>query len=297
MSLQFYLFIVLAIQLQYKYVDAFFAGHLTSSNNLLKSVSLQHNNNRNDCYDTIIEERMIGRRDWIRKQQHTVTAAMMLGTTTCTDKVNAANPLPLEGRNAQVTRVEEIGGGFDLLSPPTIPTKDVYYPKSMSANLWRVQRIITNIEGDIGQANIVWQSLGGGNNKDVFNKQQTEVYESKFIIPNYNSNNCILDRAYELASRNPDSSLSIDSYNPEISPNDLSYTRRGSNSGSVSWKIVQRTVEPITDLGFGSDELYRIEESTTFGSKLDSKWSSKARTKYVYWPSFSFRASIGCRFP
>ena len=114
--MRLYLFIVLAIQLQYKYVDAFFAGHLSSSINLLKSVSLQHNNNRNDCNnDSIEEERMIGRRDWIRKQHHTVTAAMMLGTTTCTDKVNAANPLPLEGRNAQVTRVEEIGGGFDLV--------------------------------------------------------------------------------------------------------------------------------------------------------------------------------------
>ena len=233
----------------------------------MKCVSLQQNN-RNECDNDIEEKGRISRRDWLQQQQYVVTAAaIVLGTATCNDAVNAAAPLPLEGRNAQVMRVEEIGGGFDLLSPPTIPTKDVYCPKSMSANLWRVQRIITDIEGDVGQANIIWQSLGGGSNKDIFTKQQTEVYESKFIIPNDNSNNSILDRGYELSSRNTDSSFSI-SYDPEISPNDLSYTRSGSNSGIVSLKIVQRTVEPITDLGFGSDELYRIEESTNFGPKL-----------------------------
>jgi hypothetical protein len=71
--------------------------------------------------------------------------------------------LPLETSSGKTAiRIEEIGGGLDLLlSPPTLSYSDVFYPSSMMNTQWTVQRAVVNVEGDINQAALIWKLLGG----------------------------------------------------------------------------------------------------------------------------------------
>jgi hypothetical protein len=66
-------------------------------------------------------------------------------------------------------RVEGIGGGFDILSPDpsNLSSWDVYYPASMTNTNWKIQRVVTSVEGDVGQARVAWNLLGGSTNKHL----------------------------------------------------------------------------------------------------------------------------------
>ena len=185
-----------------------------------------------------------------------------------TPKVAQAE-LPLQTTSGTV-RVEEIGGGLDLLSPnpSALSSSDVFYPSSMIDTKWKVQRVITSVEGDLGQAALAWKLLGGSDER-AFTSKLTEVYEAQFIAApetmkdaNYEYDGkslhaAILDRGSELSSRMGLGKDAIQ-WDTKSNINAIDYTR---NNGSVNLTTVQRKIELPSDKGFGSDEVYRIQSS------------------------------------
>jgi hypothetical protein len=177
-----------------------------------------------------------------------------------------ASPMvPLE-TSSGIVRVEEIGGGLDLLSPRSLTYSDAFYPSSMIDTDWKVLRAVTSVEGDLGQAALVWRLLGGSDER-AFNSKLTEVYEAHFIAPPETAKDAfyeydgkllkaaILDRGSELSSR---TGLAKDSPHWDAEGNSLDYTR---NNDAVNLTVVRRKIEPPSDSGFGSDEVYRILSS------------------------------------
>jgi len=177
-----------------------------------------------------------------------------------------AAALPLQTSSGTV-RVEEIGGGLDLLSPNPLAqsSSDAFYPSSMTNTKWKIQRALTSVEGDLGQAGLAWTLLGGSN-EQAFTSKLTEVYEATFIASldtmkdaNYEYDGkslqySILDRGYELSSRTGLATVEWDTNKV----NSLDYTR---NNDAVNLTVVKRKVEPPSENGFGSDEVYRIQSS------------------------------------
>ena len=156
---------------------------------------------------------------------------------------------------------------------------------------WRVQRVVTSVEGDVGQAAIAWKCLGGGDG-DAFASKLTQVYNVKFIPAPATSTKdaqyeyegkllraSILDRGDEIRNRvgilggdggataATDGAGVMLSWDPQVSPNLLTYARNnGKNASPIELKVVQRKIEPPSELGFGSNELYRIQSSVMGGS-------------------------------
>lgn len=175
--------------------------------------------------------------------------------------VSSDSVLALEGKGGTVTRVEGIGGGFDITSSKTQPGIDVIYPASMAGTIWNVRRVITSIEGDSGQAELAWRNLGGtGSIKDI------ESFQTQFIVPPSSSGienqyvfdgetfqGCVLDRGFEVASRKQCTSTWVVD-NPDV----LLYDKDGSQ---VEIAVVQRKIELPSEKGFGYSELYRVTSS------------------------------------
>jgi hypothetical protein len=145
--------------------------------------------------------------------------------------------------------------GVDLLSQ-TPPESDALYPTSMEG-LWACQRSITSIEGDVYQAQQVWRALGGSSFDDTA-KQETFV--TRFVPQQ--KHHVILDRGFELKSRNPD----IFKYNVK-DLNQIAYSTLDS-SKTIELVVVRRVVEPPTDQGFGVQELIRIQDGPTLRAAL-----------------------------
>ena len=78
----------------------------------------------------------------------------------------AAAVVPLQTTSG-IIRVEGIGGGLDLLNPQPLASSDVLYPSSMIDTNWKVQRVVTSVEGDVGQATLAWELLGGYDERAV----------------------------------------------------------------------------------------------------------------------------------
>ena len=179
----------------------------------------------------------------------------------------AATPVPLQSSSGAPVRIEELGGGFDLLSPKPI-TAEVYYPSSMINTKWRTQRVVTSVEGDLGQSALAWKLLGGSDER-AFTSKLTEVYESSFIAPDEGMTDAtytfdgkemqsaILDRSFELSSR---TGIDKDTMQVDAKNNSIEYTRNN-NEGPINLAVVSRKIEPVTESGFGSDEIYRIFSS------------------------------------
>ena len=200
----------------------------------------------------------------------------------------ASSPMvvPLEISSGTVVRVEEIGGGLDLLSPRPLAYSDVYYPSSMIDTDWKVQRIVNSVEGDLGQAALSWKLLGGSDER-AFTSKVSEVYEANFIAPPETMKDAyyeydgkllqaaILDRRCELSSR---TGLSKASLHWDVKCNSLDYTR---NNDAVNLTVVRRKNEPPTDSGFGSDEVYRILSSAggVFGGATVNR-AARVRRRY-----------------
>ena len=221
-------------------------------------------------------------------------AALASAAAVCTTPASSASaamaplaqPLPLQtmtssSSTSPAMRVEEIGGGFDLLqSPPSttaLQSPDAFYPSSMANTQWKVQRAVTSVEGDAGQAAIAWRCLGGGPDERAFTSKRTEVYETKFVVAPESMDKtaaveyvyegktvrcAILDRAYEMSSRVGIAGIAAEdniSWDPTVNPNLLTYKRHGDK---VELVVVQRKIEPPSgETGFGSDELVRIQSS------------------------------------
>ena len=178
----------------------------------------------------------------------------------------AASPLPLESTGGIVRRVEEVGGGLDLLSTDALSSSEVFFPNSMIGSKWRVQRALKSVEGDLGQAGLMWGLLGGPDER-TFTSKLTEVYDAQFLkapeglegstytYEGKQLESAILDRRSELASR------------LHIRPDDIMCTDRTvqynkpPNNELVSLTAVKRKSEPISEQGFGSDEVFRVSSS------------------------------------
>ena len=139
----------------------------------------------------------------------------------------------------------------------------------MANTQWKVQRVVTSVEGDLGQAAVAWKSLGGGDER-AFTSKLTEAYNTRFlaapdsmektaeyVYEGKTVRSAILDRSYEISSRVAGAETSWDA---TINPNLLTY-KRNNNNEEVELVVVQRKIEPPSESGFGSDELHRIKSS------------------------------------
>mmetsp|Transcript_26285 Transcript_26285/g.54871 ORF Transcript_26285/g.54871 Transcript_26285/m.54871 type:complete len:352 (+) Transcript_26285:137-1192(+) len=206
------------------------------------------------------------------------------------NNANAAAPLPLlTSSSTSPQRIEEIGGGFDLLSPTSsssLSSSDVFYPSSMSNTQWKVQRVVTSVEGELGQAAVAWKCLGGGEER-AFTSKLTEAYNVRFVdapvvgmsgngvvddaqyeFEGKRARGCILDRKFEILNRvgkllQSDDVISWGDDDGE--PGSISYARND-YPGRIELKTVQRSIEPPSEAGFGSDELIRIQSSAGGGA-------------------------------
>lgn len=182
----------------------------------------------------------------------------------------------IQGVGGMTTRVEGIGGGFDITSSTTTKGIDVIYPSSM-VGPWKCRRVVTSVEGDAGQAELAWRTLGGtGDFKRV------ELFATNYILPPKGSSvkndyivgndqfyGVILDRGFETAAR---ISASLSTTTDDVSlekiqwsidePDILQYEREGvKDNGDIEVAVVQRKVEIPTEKGFGFNELYRVSSS------------------------------------
>ena len=66
----------------------------------------------------------------------------------------------------------------------------------------------------------------------------------------------ILDRRYELSSR---TGIATDAIQWDAKGSSIRYTRN--NNDAVNLTVVRRKIEPPSEEGFGSDEIYRIDSS------------------------------------
>eukprot|EP00581_Thalassiosira_minuscula_P001113 CAMPEP_0183736946 /NCGR_PEP_ID=MMETSP0737-20130205/50655_1 /TAXON_ID=385413 /ORGANISM="Thalassiosira miniscula, Strain CCMP1093" /LENGTH=183 /DNA_ID=CAMNT_0025971095 /DNA_START=8 /DNA_END=555 /DNA_ORIENTATION=+ len=133
---------------------------------------------------------------------------------------------------------------------------------------WRVQRVVTSVEGDLGQAALAWKLLGGSSDERAFTSKLTEVYNSQFIgapetmkdaLYQYDGKMlraAILDRGYEVSSR-----TGVPGDQVKWENDNIDYARSNNNDDKVNLTIVQRKIEPVSENGFGSDEVYRIQSS------------------------------------
>ena len=189
--------------------------------------------------------------------------------------VPPTNNLPLEGSGGSVTRVEGIGGGFDLMQTQLEKGVDVIYPASI-AGTWKCNRVVVAIEGDAGQAELAWRNLGGINidNKPV--KGLMESYIQTFTIPpsNWNIKNeymfegetykgAILDRGLDISSRRSRGGDAAYNVSWDIDTQTLKYENNNKSSlaQQVQISTLQRKVEYPSVNGFGFDELYKITSS------------------------------------
>lgn len=159
-------------------------------------------------------------------------------------------------------------------STSTLTTRgqDAIYPSSM-VGMWRCQRTVTSVEGDVAQAELCWRLLGGksNNGSSLFQKKEAETFDTRFVLPPENTllqnlynfdgetyRGVILDRGFELASRTTQTTTKDVHWSMVDMPNTLSYNTLNDNKNTVDITVVQRKVELPSERGFGFDELYRI---------------------------------------
>jgi len=163
-------------------------------------------------------------------------------------------------------RIEGIGSGFDILSAS--PSGDVLYPPFLNGT-WLCQRVITSVEGDVGQARGAWRLLGGDGD---FDARQPETYEVQYLdtrragsitgLDGKTYYGMVLDRGSEIDARTHGAKVAWD----DRSPGTLSYERTAGGLGSAAeLRVVQRSVETPgpSSQGWGSNELIRVTTSSS----------------------------------
>lgn len=242
------------------------------------SVSILYNARKNteDCTNTQ------SRRDVL---VDTTLLTTCVASTAPRKAVAVAPPQTMEGLGGTKQRIQGIGGGFDISTPnaSNLASSDAYYPSSMSDTRWKVQRVVTSVEGDAGQACTIWTLLGGSNEK-AFTSQLTESYTAYFIeseaedaIYQYDGRAVkasVLDRATTLSSRVGIDSSSI-LWERDRPQQTLRYSRNTNNKDTVKLSVLQRKNE-LSEAGFGSDELLKLT-STTLGGTIDRACRIKSR--------------------
>jgi hypothetical protein len=181
------------------------------------------------------------------------------------------------------SRVEGIGGGFDMLSDQPIANIDVLYPPSLNGS-WVCERRVAGIEGDVGQAQGAWKLLGG-----TGNLQSTERYLVRFIdlrrasdamtgLDGQRYYGDVFDRGFEIESRTGGATVRWDARAPNL----LQYARTSGGPGSAAeLKVVQRSVELPNEKGWGSNELIRVTTTTSaFGSSFDVTYATRVQRRW-----------------
>jgi len=182
----------------------------------------------------------------------------------------------IQGVGGMTTRVEGIGGGFDITSSTTTTGIDAIYPESMEGS-WKCRRAVTSVEGDAGQAELAWRILGG-----TGDFKKAESFATNYILPPQGSGvkndyrgvendqfyGVVLDRGFEMAARTSASlsttpAASLEKMRWSIGePDILQYEREGGkDNGDIEVAVVQRKVEMPSEKGFGFNELYRVSSS------------------------------------
>lgn len=168
-------------------------------------------------------------------------------------------------------------------------------------------------EGDKDQARLAWKVLGGGDSSlsdDVFAKQKIERFTTKFIDPPSllspsdspsNTKNpyeyeyegktltgVIVDRAFDMESR-LNEKISQDQQKTTDAKNTAHLTGTGTitdaatlkyettKGATVALTVVERTIEPPSENGFGYNELVRI--TTAAGGLAPGNVVRAARVK------------------
>lgn len=190
--------------------------------------------------------------------------------------------------------MEEVGGGFDLTSPPPLKYSDEIFPSSVAGE-WHVRRAVTSVEVDRGQAELAWRVLGGGGgfgssaDADAFAGKRSETYRTKFVVAT-NGPGCayefdgktltgiVCDRGYETSSR-----LNQRREEPLVASWEISNPNRVAY-GPVVLDVVQRSTAEINEMGFGSNELFRA--TTPLGGLTPGKVVRAVRVRRKFRRSF-----------
>lgn len=192
--------------------------------------------------------------------RRTVIQSSILSSSMILPRQVTAAVQGIQGSGGIITRVEGIGGGFDITTSTTTRGKDVIYPKSMEG-IWTCRRVVTSIDGDKGQAELAWRNLGG-----MGTIGEVESFQTRYILPPGELNvqndyefqgevfsGVVLDRGYELTSR----TRSEVTWNT-ATPDKIVYDK---DDSPVEIVVVQRQIELPSERGFGFNELYRITSS------------------------------------
>ena len=194
------------------------------------------------------------------------TIALLSIPTTSAMALQAAAS-PIEGRGGRVVyqaRVEGAGAGFDLFTLKPTVTDVIYLPSLVG--VWQCQREVLQVDGDTEQAQEAWVALGGLPGDF---KKPTATYLTRYIN---GTDGLVLDRGFEVQSRQRKDGGVV---SWEVTqPDSLAF-------GSTELCVVQRSVEPPSDEGWGCDELVRITTAAggIFG---DTKVVKVARVKRRY---------------
>lgn len=192
--------------------------------------------------------------------RRTVIQSSILSSSMILPRQVTAAVQGIQGSGGIITRVEGIGGGFDITTSTTTRGKDVIYPKSMEG-IWTCRRVVTSIDGDKGQAELAWRNLGG-----MGTIGEVESFQTRYILPPGELNvqndyefqgevfsGVVLFRGYELTSR----TRSEVTWNI-ATPDKIVYDK---DDSPVEIVVVQRQIELPSERGFGFNELYRITSS------------------------------------
>ena len=180
--------------------------------------------------------------------------SLLLETSTLALSPLIINPLSAVAAPSTTSNrvVEGFGGGFDIQgSQLPIGTTDVLFPPSLEG-VWLCQRKVTLAEGDLFQAQQVWNAFSGTITADL-RKQPYESYLVQFTPTSDGTYTC-LDRGMEVESRSQKQARDV---HWDAARNTLAYS-----SGplqAVEWTVVDRKADLPSDEGFGgSNELFRI---------------------------------------
>jgi hypothetical protein len=172
--------------------------------------------------------------DWAKLSRRSLISSLFIASPAA---VLAVAPPP---RN-----IIDVGGGFDLRSGNSLSNKDVVFPPSMEG-LWNFERVVMQSEGDSYQAEVAWRSLGGASKP--FNRP--ESYQTRFVKSALiGDSGVVLDRSFDIQSRSGNLNVRWSADAPDTVQSD-----------KINLLVVQRSVELPSDNGFGSNELFRIQE-------------------------------------
>eukprot|EP00555_Chaetoceros_dichaeta_P012762 CAMPEP_0198257086 /NCGR_PEP_ID=MMETSP1447-20131203/6844_1 /TAXON_ID=420782 /ORGANISM="Chaetoceros dichaeta, Strain CCMP1751" /LENGTH=352 /DNA_ID=CAMNT_0043943893 /DNA_START=232 /DNA_END=1290 /DNA_ORIENTATION=+ len=266
---------------------------------------------------TPVKDCALSRRNWIAGAAFASTTSSIVNPSYATTPQSSPPPPLILSKSSSTSpppRIEELGAGFDLLSPPPLKAVDAIYPSSL-LGLWQCQRVVVLVEGDKDQARLAWKVLGGGDasvSDDVFAKQKIERFYTKFIDPptlptrstsdtgtttknpygyeyqGQTLTGVVVDRVFEMESR-LNEKIPQEQPTPGNTNKNTGQLINGGGGDSTAFKyetvkgaivelvVVDRTIEAPSENGFGYNELIRI--TTAAGGLAPGNVIRAARVK------------------